>query len=306
MCCPGETRLAVDLCRQRAPESCRSSSSKIASAVPKRSPAGKPSGRRKLVAAGCFPRRGAGRSRTAPVRTRSKDAAEPRIIPAHASNRETEAGMVDSMEGALPRAAGTVVVGAGPAGAVMAARLAEAGEDVLLLEAGPDYGPPSTGDWPERLLDPTLMPVEEVSWEYTSACRYGTPDMALQRARVMGGCSSHNGCAAVWGHRSDYDAWAVANPGWSDAEVEPLFREVNARLRVVTPPRAELTPFHQSRPGRRGGRRIPLHLRSLQSRSPSSASPSAQSISIPRRSYVGTPRLPTSTRCATCRTSHRP
>jgi len=94
----------------------------------------------------------------------------------------------------------------------MAARLAEAGEDVLLLEAGPDYGPPSSGKWPERLLDPTLMPVEEVSWDYTSACCTGTPDMALQRARVIGGCSSHNGCAAVWGHRSDYDAWAVANP----------------------------------------------------------------------------------------------
>jgi choline dehydrogenase len=132
----------------------------------------------------------------------------------------------------------------------MAARLAEAGEDVLLLEAGPDYGPPGSGLWPERLLDPTLMPVEEVSWEYTSACSTGTPDMALQRARVIGGCSSHNGCAAVWGHRSDYDAWAGANgppgAGWSAAEVELLFREVDARLRVHTPPREELTPFHQA------------------------------------------------------------
>ena len=141
--------------------------------------------------------------------------------------------------------AGTVVVGAGPAGAVLAARLAEAGEDVLLIEAGPDYGPLAGEGWPERLLDPTLMPVEEVSWEYTSACQLGTPEMPLQRARVMGGCSSHNGCAAVWGHRADYDAWAVENPGWSAAEVEPLFREVNARLRVHIPAREELTPFHQ-------------------------------------------------------------
>jgi choline dehydrogenase len=147
---------------------------------------------------------------------------------------------------ALPRAAGTVVVGAGPAGAVMAARLAEAGEDVLLLEAGSDYGPPDSGRWPERLLDPTLMPVEEVSWGYVSACQHGTPDMSLQRARALGGCSAHNGCAAVWGHRADYDAWAVANPGWGAAEVEPLFREVDRRLRVHIPAREALTPFHQA------------------------------------------------------------
>ena len=41
------------------------------------------------------------------------------------------------------------VVGGGSAGAVIAARLAEAGAEVVLIEAGPDYGPFGTPGWPE-------------------------------------------------------------------------------------------------------------------------------------------------------------
>lgn len=139
---------------------------------------------------------------------------------------------------------GTIVVGAGPAGAVLAARLVEAGEDVLLIEAGPDYGPFGSPEWPATLLDPTRMPVDELSWNYTSAAQHGAPGHQLQRARVIGGCSSHNGAAALWGHRSDYDAWAKENPGWSAAEVEPLFRIVDEKLRVHVPPADWVTPYH--------------------------------------------------------------
>ncbi len=68
---------------------------------------------------------------------------------------------------------GTIVVGAGLAGAVLAARLVEAGENVLLIEAGPDYGPFGSPEWPAALLDPTRMPVDEVSWNYISAAQHG-------------------------------------------------------------------------------------------------------------------------------------
>jgi choline dehydrogenase len=47
------------------------------------------------------------------------------------------------------------------------------------------------------------------------------------RAKVMGGCSSHNHCAAVWGMPEDYDRWAAAgNPGWAHAALLPLIDAV--------------------------------------------------------------------------------
>src|SRR5687768_13546514 len=34
-----------------------------------------------------------------------------------------------------------------------------------------------------------------------------------RRARVLGGCSTHNGCTQNWGWRGDDDAWGAALPG---------------------------------------------------------------------------------------------
>lgn len=148
----------------------------------------------------------------------------------------------------VPERADFVVVGGGTAGAAVAARLVEAGvASVLLLEAGPDYGPLADGHWPAELLDTRALPVETHDWGYVSASELGRNRVAIPRARVLGGCSAHNGCSVVWGHRSDYDGWAAAGcSGWGMDELLPLFRDASARLRAEVPPLDELTPFQRA------------------------------------------------------------
>ena len=63
----------------------------------------------------------------------------------------------------------TVVVGAGPAGCVVAHRLTEdAGHRAALVEAGPDYGPDPMA-WPADLRDPTAPWPESHPWGYLHA-----------------------------------------------------------------------------------------------------------------------------------------
>ncbi len=145
----------------------------------------------------------------------------------------------------LPRHSDTVVIGGGTAGAAVAGLLAERGnQSVLLLEAGPDYGPFAGQRWPTELLDGRIV-ANTHDWSYTSAAAAGQPGHSLQRARVIGGCSAHNGCIALWGSRADYDAWASAgNDGWSTEELLPYFRKASTRLRVRKFAPEEITPFH--------------------------------------------------------------
>jgi choline dehydrogenase len=139
----------------------------------------------------------------------------------------------------LPRETGTIIVGGGSAGAAAAAVLARHGDEpVLLLEAGPDYGPRDAGHWPADLLDARAIPPSH-DWGLED----GRSRLDLPRARVIGGCSAHNGCTAAVGARADYDEWAAAgNPGWSAADVEPLLDWVRGRFRVRAYTMQELTP----------------------------------------------------------------
>ena len=113
-----------------------------------------------------------------------------------------------------------VIVGAGSAGCVLAARLTEDPDvRVLLLESGP----PDTNLNIHVPLGYLKLAGTEVDWGYYSAPERGCGGrrIPLPRGRVLGGSSSVNALVYIRGNHSDYDEWGV--PGWAWSELEPYF-----------------------------------------------------------------------------------
>jgi choline dehydrogenase len=129
-----------------------------------------------------------------------------------------------------------IVAGGGSAGCVLAARLSEAGREVCLVEAGPDYGPHRDGRWPRDILDARQLALSH-AWETERE------DRSQLRARIMGGCSSHNACVVLPGAPADYDEWGH---GWSHATIEPHLRRAERELRVRLVVDEELSPLHRA------------------------------------------------------------
>lgn len=117
-----------------------------------------------------------------------------------------------------------VVVGGGSSGAIVASRLAEAGANVLLLEAGGS----------DRRLD-VMIPAgvasayKRANWMYPAEpdpTRTSSPE-AWMAGKVLGGGGSINSCVFVRGNRADYDGWAkLGCAGWDYESVLPSFKRM--------------------------------------------------------------------------------
>ncbi|MDD1619190.1 MAG: GMC family oxidoreductase [Methylococcaceae bacterium] len=146
-----------------------------------------------------------------------------------------------------------IVVGSGAGGGTVAARLAEHGKKVLVLEAGGDPRTLQGGDLPNpnenRLPDDYDVPVfhtfstenEAMKWDYFVR-HYGdratqeqdpkfTPEedgVLYPRAGCLGGCTAHNAMITVYPHNADWDEVAemTGDDSWRADNMRKYFERM--------------------------------------------------------------------------------
>ncbi|MFE4080357.1 mycofactocin system GMC family oxidoreductase MftG [Paenarthrobacter sp. YIM B13468] len=126
-----------------------------------------------------------------------------------------------------------LVVGAGGAGAPLAARLSENPRcSVLLLEAGPV--PTEATNFPSELLNAGTVegaaPDHPNNWSFKSNLMAGRP-YTLARGRILGGSTSISGTYFIRGRKQDFDGWSSRDSDeWGWDRVLPFYRKLENDL----------------------------------------------------------------------------
>src|SRR5947199_5665249 len=153
-----------------------------------------------------------------------------------------------------------VVVGSGAGGGTLAARLAEEGRRVVLLEASGDprqlHGGDATAPTGNRLPDDYDVPVfhaiatENVAMKWDFFVRHYTDQAQQQRdpkyretwdgkrvdgvlyprAGTLGGCTAHNAMILVYPHNADWDGIAelTGDPSWGASHMRTYFERLES------------------------------------------------------------------------------